>query len=306
MRAPAPVPAYRVKTAPLVAESITSFGNPWLALAAVALLMPALLFAGGASSSRPQRLLPAAQISASPLPAADASQARAWPSHAEDVSPLDDRRVRRDRKRANAEAAVLTRKMNAALLKPALAAHRGVDPMRWAATVIAAARAESVLLVDEHARQAAALEGLPVDLLRAVILVESRYNPSAISADGAAGLMQLMPKTALAMGVQDVFDARQNVFGGARLLRTLTDRFDGDPVRAIAAYNAGGSTVRRYDGVPPFPETRQYVARVLGAYHHYRTERASRLATERRDSSKPRRTPVLLTTDRASTSGSQG
>jgi soluble lytic murein transglycosylase-like protein len=123
--------------------------------------------------------------------------------------------------------------------------------VRWAADAIAEAGASSVRRFDRHAREAGRRHAVPVDLIRAVILVESAYNPRAVSPAGARGLMQLMPATAVELRVRNALDARQNVLGGARLLRLLVDRFD-DPVLAIAAYNAGPNAVLRYGGVPPY------------------------------------------------------
>jgi soluble lytic murein transglycosylase-like protein len=143
--------------------------------------------------------------------------------------------------------------------------------VRWAADSIAELGAASVRRFDRHAREAGRQHAMPVDLIRAVILVESRYNPRAVSPAGAMGLMQLMPGTASDLQVRNAFNARENVRGGAQLLRTLSDRFD-DMALVIAAYNAGPNAVRRYGGVPPYAETRRYVGRVLGAYKHYRSK----------------------------------
>ena len=103
-------------------------------------------------------------------------------------------------------------------------------------------------------------------LIYAVIRQESDYNPFAVSHKGALGLMQLMPETARRFGVKDIFDPAENVDGGAKLLRHLLDRYDGDQVRALAAYNAGEAAVERYDGVPPYEETLDYVDRVSRSY----------------------------------------
>lgn len=105
--------------------------------------------------------------------------------------------------------------------------------------------------------------GLPRRLLRAVIRAESNFDPRAVSPAGAQGLMQLMPATAGDLGVSDPFDIGQNVDGGARYLRQMLDRFDGDLQKALAAYNAGPGTVERYRGRVPYPETVRYVARVM-------------------------------------------
>ena len=101
-------------------------------------------------------------------------------------------------------------------------------------------------------------------LVRAVIRQESAYDPYAVSVKGAKGLMQLMPATARRLGVKDVFDPAENVRGGTELLRTLLDRYDGDRRLALAAYNAGEAAVERYDGVPPYRETEDYVERIVG------------------------------------------
>lgn len=119
-------------------------------------------------------------------------------------------------------------------------------------------------------QEAAALYSLPVELLLAVIKVESNFNPAATSRRGAHGLMQLMPTTAAELGVSDPFDPRQNIFAGARYLRLLVNDFDGQVSLAVAAYNAGAGAVRRAGGIPPIPETQGYVPAVLAAYHGYR------------------------------------
>lgn len=103
---------------------------------------------------------------------------------------------------------------------------------------------------------------LDVALLRAVIHAESAFNPSAKSAKGAAGLMQLMPLTQQHFGVTDASDPAQNIAAGGQYLARLLAEFNGDLTFALAAYNAGPAAVRRYQGIPPFNETRSYVERV--------------------------------------------
>jgi soluble lytic murein transglycosylase-like protein len=123
-------------------------------------------------------------------------------------------------------------------------------------------------LIDEASR----LYQLPDSFIRAVMRVESDFNPTVVSRAGAMGLMQLMPKTARSMGVSDPFDARQNILGGARYLRILANRFTGDLVLTVAAYNAGEGAVEKYNGIPPYKETQRYVRRVLKHYYAYRGE----------------------------------
>jgi len=115
---------------------------------------------------------------------------------------------------------------------------------------------------NHHIDAAATLHGVSTELVRAVIQVESEFDPLARSSKGAQGLMQLMPDTARRMGVANAFDPRQNIFGGVRYLRQLLDLFRGDVALTAAAYNAGENAVTRYGGVPPFRETRGYVQKV--------------------------------------------
>lgn len=125
-------------------------------------------------------------------------------------------------------------------------------------------------LYDEHIRSAAERYGLPVPLLKAVMAVESNFNPAAVSEKGATGLMQLMPATARDMYVYDLYDPAQNIEGGARYLRHLHDQFGNDLVMVLAAYNAGPEAVRRSGGaVPPIRETKEYVSKVLSLYESY-------------------------------------
>ena len=123
---------------------------------------------------------------------------------------------------------------------------------------------------DAHIREAAQLYQLPEPFIRAIVMVESNFFSDAISEDGAMGLMQLMPETALHMGVLDAFDPRQNVLGGTRYLRVLANRFNGDLVLTVAAYNAGEGAIDKYRGVPPYAETRRYVRNVLHHYYAFR------------------------------------
>jgi len=114
--------------------------------------------------------------------------------------------------------------------------------------------------------EAATRYAVPERLIWAVIRVESGFDPRAVSDRGAQGLMQLMPETASILGVRDVFNPRENIDGGVRHLRGLMVRFGNNLRLAIAAYNAGERAVVAYGGVPPYPETRQYVTRVMRFY----------------------------------------
>ena len=123
---------------------------------------------------------------------------------------------------------------------------------------------------DHHVQRAARRYGLRAELISAVIKVESSGNPSAWSPRNAKGLMQLTDSTAEMLGVQNIWSPGENIDGGARYLKQLLDRFDGRLELALAAYNAGPTAVARYGGIPPYPETRAYVQRVMNEVrqHH--------------------------------------
>ena len=118
------------------------------------------------------------------------------------------------------------------------------------------------MVIEKYAQQ----YGVDQDLVWAVIRQESGFNPHAVSPKGAMGLMQLMPGTASMLGVSDAFDVEQNIAGGIKYLEQCLNQFNQDVCLALAAYNAGPNNVVKYQGCPPFPETRQYVASVLKAY----------------------------------------
>lgn len=134
---------------------------------------------------------------------------------------------------------------------------------------------------DDLIEDAALRYKIPVHLVRAIMHAESAFDPNALSAVGASGLMQLMPQTAREMYVKDIFDAKDNIEGGVRYLRVLANVFEGDMVKMVAAYNAGPDAVRKYHGqVPPYAETQAYVRKVVQLYFQYKAQ--AELAREQR------------------------
>jgi len=118
-------------------------------------------------------------------------------------------------------------------------------------------------IIEQNVQKAAAKYNLPPELIKAVIRAESNFKTNAVSSAGAQGLMQLMPATAKELGVKNSFDIEQNIDGGTKYLRKMLDRFGGNVRKALAAYNAGPGAVIKYNGRVPYPETRQYVKRVI-------------------------------------------
>ena len=122
------------------------------------------------------------------------------------------------------------------------------------------------MAVDELIVSTAERHSIDPDLVRAIVKVESNFNPAAISRKGATGLMQLMPATARRFGVGNRFDPEENLDGGVRYLKHLLWLYGGNLVLSLAAYNAGENAVARYGGIPPYPETRRYVRKVSSLY----------------------------------------
>jgi soluble lytic murein transglycosylase-like protein len=124
-------------------------------------------------------------------------------------------------------------------------------------------------IFDDLIAEVAGRHDMDPALLKAVVQTESGFSQDAVSSKGAKGLMQLMDETASQLGVVDPFDPAQNIDGGARFLNQLLERYDGDVVSALAAYNAGPGAVDRWGGVPPYQETQNFTARVLNLREQY-------------------------------------
>jgi len=127
--------------------------------------------------------------------------------------------------------------------------------------------------LDPIIQEAGETFGVDPDLIRSIIYHESGFNPEAVSSRGAKGLMQLMDTTASEMGVKNVWDPAENIFGGTRYLKSLLNRYGGDEVLALASYNAGPGNVEKYRGVPPFSETKRYLKRVMQGYLAFKLNR---------------------------------
>ncbi len=125
-----------------------------------------------------------------------------------------------------------------------------------------ATRDEIISMIDDTS----AKYGVDAKLIKALVKQESGFNPTAKSKAGALGLMQLMPSTAKGLGVKDPLDAKQNIEGGVKYVKSLLNRFDGNIILALAAYNAGPNAVKKYNGIPPYKETQNYVKSILRNY----------------------------------------
>ena len=139
-------------------------------------------------------------------------------------------------------------------------------------TVFIPAREPANNPYDLLIHEAAGRHDVDSDLIRAIIMVESQFNPRAKSKRGAKGLMQLMPVTAEGLDVVDLLNPHENVHAGTRYIKILLDRFDGNLKLALAAYNAGPQSVIRYDGVPPYKETRLFIAKVFDYYAAFKED----------------------------------
>jgi len=124
--------------------------------------------------------------------------------------------------------------------------------------------------IDNLIEKYAAQNNIDADFVKAVVKQESGFNPKAKSPCGAMGLMQLMPSTAKGLGVTNAYDAEQNIYGGTKYLKGLMDRFGNSKELALAAYNAGPNAVKKYNGVPPYRETQNYVKNVMASYGRFK------------------------------------
>ncbi len=121
--------------------------------------------------------------------------------------------------------------------------------------------------LNQYFQQAADTYGVDVKLLKCIAYAESRFQPNVTSKSGAMGVMQLMPKSAEYLGVRDAYDPEQNILGGAKFVSSLLKQFDGNIEYALAGYNAGPNRVKEYGGVPPYPETQNYVNLIMSMYN---------------------------------------
>lgn len=146
--------------------------------------------------------------------------------------------------------------------------------------------------LDQVVRDAAKRNRLDPDFVSSVIKAESNFKTRAVSKKGAQGLMQLMPSTAAQLGVNNPFDPRENVEAGTAHLSALLDRYHDDPVKALAAYNAGAHRVTQYNGVPPYYETRAYIAKIVRDFNAKKRAQMKASAANTKTASKPAPTPA--------------
>lgn len=187
-----------------------------------------------------------------------------------------------------------------ATVKPAVATSPAANPLlaTLTATKTAPTQAKSALSassvdLDQVVREASSRNRLDPDFVSSVIQAESNFKTRAVSKKGARGLMQLMPGTASQLGVVDPFDPRANVEAGTAHLSALLDLYHDDPIKALAAYNAGAHRVKQYNGVPPYYETRSYIAKIIHDFNaKKRAQMKAAAATKANDPAKPAVAPA--------------
>ena len=160
------------------------------------------------------------------------------------------------------------------VIAPRVVEPKVIEPVEVGAPAASGPDASINELVEESARN----HGVDPLLVHSVIKTESNYNPNAVSSKGAQGLMQLMPATARDLGVRNPMNPRENIEGGVKFLKYLQTQFK-DPALALAAYNAGEGAVRRYNWIPPYPETQDYVVKVARNYRQAKAAAAAREPT---------------------------
>jgi soluble lytic murein transglycosylase-like protein len=141
-----------------------------------------------------------------------------------------------------------------------------IATLGWALSLCAQSQDVGRKTYDNVVRKVAQKHGVEPDLIHAIIRAESNYDSFAVSEKGAMGLMQLMPATADAYAVNNFYDPEENIEGGTKYLKDLIKLFDGNTNLVLAAYNAGQEAVKKYKGIPPYPETRNYISRIQASF----------------------------------------
>jgi soluble lytic murein transglycosylase-like protein len=208
-------------------------------------------------------VIPTPQPAAAPAPAAAANAA---PAPAANVSAAGVAPAQQPAAQVGQQAAVNSQKTGVKRVSVQKVAPQAAPAQPAPAHVQAVAGTTQVAPtadLDQVIREVSQKNRLDPDFVSSVIKAESNYRPTAVSKKGARGLMQLMPATATELGVTNPFDPRANVEAGAAHLSALLDKYHDDPIKALAAYNAGAHRVKQYNGVPPYRETRAYISKIV-------------------------------------------